>query len=409
MENKIELTGKYTNPKMFIESIDEATMGQVIKMSNEKAMEGSQIRIMPDAHWGKGSTVGTTIFFENGIKRVVPDVTGVDIGCSISATKINKNHLDESELKKLDAVINEYVPSGFNVNNRPTNRVSQKEVDNIINNLTVNKARKGKEKSRIKKAVGTLGGGNHYIALEKFEDDIYLMIHTGSRRLGYLVANHHQGIADSLHEELDFSDVIRELKENGREREIEATLKRMHKEHVVPNLKYLEGDKLVDDYLNDMYYAQAYARLNHQAIANEILSRMGWEVDDKIHSMHNYIDLERNIIRKGATDASKGNRLIVPLNMRDGSLIAVGKGNEDWNHSAPHGAGRVLSRSKAKELLSLDEYMESMNGVYSSSIMQSTLDEAPKAYKPKKEIIDNTKDTMDIIAEVKPIYNFKAH
>lgn len=414
MKNTIHLKGKYTDPIMYVETVDDSTIGQVMTMANERALEDSIIRIMPDCHYGKGSTIGTTIRFEQGIKRVVPDIVGVDIGCSISATKLNVTDLDSNALVKLDAVINQYVPAGHKIHGRPSNRINQKDVDAILNNLTLDSARTPKEKNRIKLGMGTLGGGNHYIAIERAGDDIYLMIHTGSRRLGAMVAKTHQSIADAYHDNQYANDsynaVINELKQQGRQHEIEAVLKELKRTAHInkPNLKYLEGTAL-DNYLNDMHYAQAYAELNHQAIANEIVSRMGWEVVDHIHSMHNYIDIDNATIRKGATDASEGNRLIVPLNMRDGSLIAVGKGNADWNESAPHGAGRVLSRSKAKALLSLSDYQATMKGVHTTSVHQSTLDEAPEAYKPAQEIIDNTTDTMTILSHVKPLYNYKAH
>lgn len=414
MNNTIHLTGKYTDPIMYVETVDDQTIGQVMAMANERAMEDSIIRIMPDCHYGKGSTIGTTIQFEQGIKRVVPDIVGVDIGCSISATKLNVTHIDAGELASLDSIINQYVPAGHRIHGRPTNRINPKEVDTILSNLTLDSTRTSKEHNRIKLGVGTLGGGNHYIAIESVGDDVYLMIHTGSRRLGALVATTHQKIADNIHNNQHsgsaFDKVINSLKEQGRHREIEAVLASMKQDSTnrAPVLKYLEDDFL-DNYLNDMHYAQAYARLNHQAIANEILARMGWEAVDQIHSMHNYIDIENHIIRKGATDASLGSRLIVPLNMRDGSLIAIGKGNKDWNNSAPHGAGRVLSRSKAKDTLDFEVYKATMKGVHTTSVHQSTLDEAPEAYKPAQEIMDNTTDTMDIIQHVKPIYNFKAH
>lgn len=409
-QNIIDLKGKYTNPRMYIQTVDEVTIGQVSNMANELAMQDTTIRIMPDAHYGKGSTIGTTIHYEKGIKRIVPDIVGVDIGCSIRATKLNLTHLSQDDLKKLDQVIKEYVPAGFNVNSRPTNRINQAKIDTILENITLDVVRTPNEYNRLKLSVGTLGGGNHYISVEKLDEDYYLMTHTGSRRLGALVASTHQKIADKSFEAADLTGFINELKEQSRHKDIENLIKQFKQTNRLnmPNLRYLK-DSALDNYLNDMHYTQEYAWLNHEAITNEILTRMNWEAADSIHSMHNYIDIDKNILRKGATDASLGTRLIVPLNMRDGSLIAIGKGNKDWNHSAPHGAGRVLSRTKAKDQLNLADYQSEMIGIYSTSVVQSTLDEAPNAYKPAKEIIENTGDTMDIIAHVKPVYNFKSH
>lgn len=409
--NTFTLTGKKTTATVYANTIDDVTIGQIQQMTDEDAMANTKIAIMPDSHFGKGSTVGTTIQLpHNGPLRIVPDVVGVDIGCSISATRISKTHLSQDELKALDEVINTYVPAGFNVHNRETNRIDIAKVDRLLNNMT--RSFSEKDRLHIRKSVGTLGGGNHFISLESHGDEIWLLIHTGSRKLGVLTEKHHQDIADNRFEfgPLDTQKIIDELTKQGRQKEIQTALREAKESHTTPQLRYLDGS-LAEDYLNDMDQAQQYAVLNHEAIRNEILSRMNWTMVDHIHSMHNYVDVNNRIIRKGATDASKGNRLIIPLNMRDGSIIAVGKGNPDWNFSAPHGAGRVMSRNQAKNELDVEKYINEMSesGVYTTSAVSSTLDEAPQAYKPKEDILFGTVDTMDIIAQIKPIYNFKAH
>lgn len=409
--NTFDIKGSKTTATVYANTIDEVTIGQIQQMTNEDAMDGATIAIMPDSHYGKGSTVGTTIQLPtDGTLRIVPQTVGVDVGCAISATRISKTHLSQKELEKLDEVINTYVPAGFNAHDRATNRIDMRDVDRLLRDMTI--PINGKDKTRIRKSVGTLGGGNHFISLEAHGDDIWLLIHTGSRKLGVLTEKHHQNIADNRFEfgPLDTAQLVETLKADGRQRDIQKEIQKAKDAHTVPQLKYLDG-QLADDYLNDMDKAQQYAVLNHQAIRNEIISRMGWDIVDHIHSMHNYVDIDNRIIRKGATDASKGTRLIIPLNMRDGSIIAVGKGNPAWNFSAPHGAGRVMSRTQAKNELNAEQYIDEMSksGVYTTSAVQSTLDEAPQVYKPKEDIIYGTVDTMDIVAQIKPIYNFKAH
>lgn len=369
MINTFDIKGSKTTAKVYANTIDDVTIGQIQKMTNEEAMENTKIVIQPDSHYGKGSTVGTTIQLpKDGTLRIVPDVVGVDIGCSISATKLTKKHLDQKELQQLDEVINTYVPSGFNVHNRATNRVDMKSVDRLLHEMTI--TIKGADKARIRNSVGTLGGGNHFISLEADGDDIWLLIHTGSRKLGVVTETHHQNIADKRFEfgPLDVKKLVARLKAEGRHQEIQQEIEKTKDAHVVPQLKYLDG-YLAEDYLNDMDKAQQYAKLNHLAIRNEIFSRMNWDMADHIHSMHNYVDIDQKIIRKGATDASEGKRLIIPLNMRDGSIIATGKGNADWNFSAPHGAGRVMSRTQAKQELDVRAYIDEMNhsGIYTTS------------------------------------------
>lgn len=413
--NVIELTGKYTDAKMYIQTVADLTIGQVTMLINEPVSEGGTVRIMPDAHYGKGSTVGTTIHYEEGINKVVPAIVGVDIGCGIMVALL-KTPEDTSDAtwKKLDEVINKVVPSGFNVHENLASNKTAKTYAPIIKAKLSKLAFSGSQEDSFNHhallSLGTLGGGNHFIEVGKDDDNNYfLMVHTGSRKVGLKVAQYYQKRAEAYHEndEKGVEELIEQLKSQNRHKEIESAVKNYHSTNVKPRLSYLEGKEL-DNYLNDMEIAQFYAKANRASIICNIVDAMGWEVVDSFDSVHNYIDTETNTIRKGATDASKGTRLVIPLNMRDGSIIGVGKGNKDWNNSAPHGAGRVLSRSKAKELLDLKEYQETMKDVYTTSAVQSTLDEAPDVYKDAQEIIDGIQDTVEIEYIVKPVYNFKA-
>lgn len=373
----LELKGKYTNAKVFTDNIEETAVGQVIGMISDKLSEDTQVRIMPDVHAGKGSTVGTTIKFKDGkITRAVPNVVGVDIGCGIFMTKLADVDVTEVDFEKLDEVVNKYVPSGFG-----THQTEQPRGRELAEKLRLELDEK--KIGHIARSVGTLGGGNHYIELAQTEEgELWLSVHSGSRNLGLQVAQSYQKIAEA----------------NFKEGLLEATNK---------DLAYLEGQDL-DDYLHDMVIAQDYAKWNRARMISAILTNMGWKQADVFDSIHNFISVEEGIIRKGATSAREGERLVIPLNMRDGSLICEGLGNEDWNFSAPHGAGRVLSRSKARKELDLDEYIEQMKDVYTTSVQYSTIDEAPNAYKPAHEIIDNIKDTAKVIHHLKPLYNFKA-
>ena len=373
----LELKGKYTNAKVFTDNIEETAVGQVIGMISDKLAEDTHVRIMPDVHAGKGSTVGTTIKFKDGkITRAVPNVVGVDIGCGIFMTKIADVDVTDVDFEKLDEVVNKYVPSGFG-----THQTEQPRGRELAEKLRLELDEK--KIAHIARSVGTLGGGNHYIELAQTEEgELWLSVHSGSRNLGLQVAQSYQKIAEA----------------NFKEGLLEATNK---------DLAYLEGQDL-DNYLHDMVIAQDYAKWNRARMISAILTNMGWKQADVFDSIHNFISVEEGIIRKGATSAREGERLVIPLNMRDGSLICEGLGNEDWNFSAPHGAGRVLSRSKARKELDLDEYIEQMKDVYTTSVQYSTIDEAPNAYKPAHEIIDNIKDTAKVIHHLKPLYNFKA-
>lgn len=418
---KLELKGKMNTATVFTHNIEESAVGQVIKMLNEPITKGTKVAIMPDVYAGKGSTVGTTIMLPNDRSKwkVCPNVVGVDIGCSMRAIKVK---IDKLDLEELDKVVNTYIPAGFNVHNKAIANV--RDVQKMISNLSfrVNQ----KKTSHIVKSCGTLGGGNHYIELGTTPTGEYwLTVHSGSRGLGVLVADYHQKEAQKYIADIPSNvsnAIFQYLTENNRQKDIGNELAKYKSSKIVPeylniyfpekvndmSLAYLEGEKL-ENYLNDIAIAQEYSKLSRKLMLTEIAKRMGWEILDEFESMHNYIDLENGIIRKGATSAQQGERLIIPLNMRDGSIFATGKGNKDWNFSAPHGAGRVLSRSKAKELISMEDYKDSMEGIYTTSVTQSTLSESPFAYKESEEIIENIKDTVEIDYIVKPIYNFKAH
>lgn len=415
------------NLKIFTKNIEQEAIKQIDLLLEQETFKDCKVRIMPDVHAGKGCVIGFTADLGD---KVIPNIVGVDIGCGMLCVELGKVELD---LEKIDKVINEYVPSGRNIR-------EQKLIEfEKINDLYC--LRELKETKKFNRALGTLGGGNHFIEIDvDDEGNKYLIIHTGSRNLGNQVANYYQDLAIQLcsgKEEMfkRKEEIIKTYKEQGRKQEIQKALKELKKEYKnnkpeLPNeLCYLEG-KYREMYLHDMKICQQYASLNRKFIIREILSkyfnsnkimianaenhyygqilsdvfsRMSW-----FETVHNYISFEDNIVRKGAIRANKGERVIIPINMRDGSIIAVGKGNEDWNCSAPHGAGRIMSRSKARSVVDLEEFKNSMKDVYSTSVVEETIDEAPMVYKPMKEIIDNIKDTVEIERIIKPIYNFKA-
>lgn len=355
---------------------------------------------MPDVHAGKGCTVGTTMRITD---RVCPNLVGVDIGCGVLVTKFEADELD---LKKLDEMLqgNQIVPSGFSRRNKP--HVYTKLVD--IKEL---KCFSHIDYKGAMLSLGSLGGGNHFIEVNKdSEDGLYLVVHSGSRHLGLEVCKHYQSIAEKNEMIVDIKTIVDELKAQGRYSEIEATIKKIKAENpIIPrDLRCVTGQDF-EDYLHDMKIVTQYAELSRQAMADEIIEYMGWTKVDSFSSVHNYIDIDNRIIRKGAISAEEGKKLIIPISMKDGSIIGIGKGNPDWNYSAPHGAGRVLSRSKAKELLTVEEFEESMKGIYTTCVGTSTLDESPMAYKTLEEIQGLIGDTVDIIDVIKPIYNFKAN
>ena len=394
----LDLVGKYNTAKVFTDNIDSETISQIIELLNQEFIKDSQVRIMPDCHAGKGCVVGTTITLTD---KVVPNLCGVDIGCGMYAIKLEETNID---LKLLDEVINTYIPAGFNIHNRVMAKYPE---------LKQYACKIDRENAR--KSLGTLGGGNHFIEVDKDRDGaLWLVIHTGSRHLGIEVCNFYQKAGYAAIKEIDINKkiekTIADLKARGLEREIENTIKvfKTQAAHVPEHLAYVEG-QLFEDYIHDMRLTQGYAKLNRQTIADIILSKAKLHPLESFDTIHNYIDIDNMILRKGSISAQLGEKVIIPMNMKDGSLICIGEGNPDWNYSAPHGAGRIMSRGQAKANVDFNEFKKSMEGIYSTSVVRSTIDEAPQVYKPMDEIIENIKDTVEITDIIKPIYNFKAH
>lgn len=358
---------------------------------------------MPDVHAGKGCTIGTTMTVND---KVCPNIVGVDIGCGMYTLKLADKELD---FEKIDEACH-YIPSGKNV---WEGRMERFDLTNLRCYRSL------KDTKRLERSLGTLGGGNHFIEIDKAKDGTYyLVIHSGSRNLGKQVAEIYQQLAIDLHmgKEEYFKqrdEIIRTYKEAGRRAEIQNALKELQKNYelqaldVPEDLCWLYGTFL-EDYLHDVEICQAFACRSRERMAEIILDRTGMTVLEEFHTIHNYIDTKEMILRKGAIAAHAGEKVLIPINMRDGSVIALGKGNPEWNYSAPHGAGRVMSRSKAKEVINLEEYKESMEGIYTTSVNESTLDEAPMAYKSLENIVDVISDSVEIIDIMKPVYNFKA-
>lgn len=384
--------------KVFAETFEYEAYDQVKKLSNYEAYSDSTIRIMPDAHAGKGCTVGTTMTLHG---KVTPNLVGVDIGCGMLVVNLGKN--PNLDFGKLDSVIREKVPFGFSIHSAPIAKCA--ELDNLV-------CRKEVDLSRALASIGSLGGGNHFIEVDFSEKtgDHFLVIHSGSRNLGVQVCKHYQDKAFRRLNSMGVlkNEIVQRLKAEGREKEIHAELQKLQKPSCDKNLAHLEGDDF-RSYIHDMRIVQDYAMLNRGIMAKTILSGMGWHATElPFHTIHNYIDIDAMILRKGAVRALREEKLIIPMNMRDGSLICVGKGNPDWNYSAPHGAGRLMSRSKAKENLSMDDFEKSMSGIYTTSVNTGTIDESPMAYKPMDEIIRCIEPTVEIVDIIKPVYNFKA-
>lgn len=393
----IELRGKYNNAKVFTDTFDSETGSQLINLLSQEFVKGSQIRIMPDTHAGAGCVIGTTMTIKD---KVCPNLVGGDIGCSVSACRLKEKDID---LEKLDNVIRTYVPSGFNIHERA---IAKSNADKILAPVDVDKAFK---------SLGTLGGGNHFLEVDRDKNGyLWLVIHTGSRHLGLEVANYYQNLAYKKLQNGNVKDEIRQLvakyKSEGRTREIESAIKDLYKNKpkIIKDLAYVEGNDF-NNYIHDMKLTQEHAKINHRIIAETIVNNMDFHIKEVIHTTHNYIDTDNMILRKGAVAANFLEPLIIPMNMRDGSLICVGKSNPDWNYSAPHGAGRIMSRGQAKENVKMEDFKESMEGIFSTCVKESTLDESPMAYKPMDEIIRNIKDTVEIVDVIKPIYNFKAN
>ena len=409
----LQLEGKYNTAKVYADNIDNSTISQIISILNIESFKDSTIRFMPDCHAGKGCTVGTTMTIHD---KVVPNIVGIDIGCGVLAIKLKETRID---LPSLDSIIKKYVPSGASANKQA------KVVNNELDDLLFRKYN-GKYRGELANAsLGTLGGGNHFIEIDRDEQsgELWLLIHTGSRHLGIEVCDFYQKVAylelkieaNGGSREEHRKKFIEEIKKTKGVKEINKELKRFDKEYreVEPSvpyeLAYLTGEWL-DRYIHDMRITQRHAALNRSTIAKTILKNAKLHEVDRIDTIHNYIDTDNMIIRKGAVSAQVGERLVIPINMRDGTLLCTGKGNPDWNFSAPHGAGRLYSRSETKSRVSMSEYKEAMKeaGVYSTSISTGTLDECPMAYRDIKTILSSVTETVEINSILRPIYNFKA-
>ena len=393
----MELQGKHNTAKVFTDNIEPEAISQILQLLNQDFAAGSQIRIMPDTHAGAGCTIGTTMTIKD---KVVPYMVGVDIGCGMETVRLADKDVD---LQMLDTAIHETVPSGFNIHASAPRITDRLGLEDLMCVHSINM-------ERALCSVGTMGGGNHFAELEQDEKGrYYLVIHSGSRYLGKQVADYYQDAAVKQRKQASKSvqDLIAQLKAQGRQKEIQAALKRIPASKVEKNLAWLE-DELLEQYLHDMAIVQRYADINRKTMAANILRASRLTEADSFTTIHNYIDIKNGILRKGAISARAGELILIPINMRDGSLLCTGKGNADWNFSAPHGAGRLMSRSRAKETIALADFEKSMEGIYSSTVGRSTIDEAPMAYKPMDEIIENIQDTVTIDAVLKPVYNFKA-
>lgn len=394
--------------KIFTENIEPQALQQIYTLVKQPAFEDCKVRIMPDVHSGKGCVIGFTADLGD---KVIPNIVGVDIGCGMLTVELGKIDID---FPRLDEVIHKYVPSGKNVHEEESG-----VAEDIINQLYCKD--KLQKVDWLKRSLGTLGGGNHFIEIDSDTDgNKYLIIHSGSRNLGKQIAEIYQQMAISdlkgdgnLEEECQ--KLIEDYKKKGRAKDIQRGLNELKRRFqsskigVPQELAYLAGEHR-DMYLHDMKLCQEFARINRRTIDEIICYHMCWQSNRetiKFHTIHNYID-DDNIVRKGAISAKLGEVLLIPINMRDGCIIGRGKGNTDWNNSAPHGAGRIMSRSKAKETVSLEDYEKSMEGIYTTSVNRSTIDESPMAYKPIEEIVANIQDTVEIIRIIKPVYNFKA-
>ena len=393
------ITGKFNEAKIFTDTVDENALSQIESLCDREEFKDSRIRIMPDVHAGKGCTIGTTMTIKD---KAVPNMVGVDIGCGMELVRLEEKRID---LCALDKAVYTKIPSGMNI--RETEHKFAADID--LGSLRARKI----NLDRAYKSIGTLGGGNHFIEVDKDEEgNLYLVVHSGSRHLGVDVADYYQNegyraLCGNSSRQID--EVIAALKSEGREKEIETTVRELKSRERPADrtTAYVEGE-LFDDYIHDMKLVQEFADLNRKAMVYELTRKLKLTVADSLTTVHNYIDTENMILRKGAVSAAKGERLLVPINMRDGSLICVGKGNPDWNMSAPHGAGRLMSRAEARTRLTVSAFRHEMSGIYSTSVNADTLDESPMAYKKLKDITENITPTAEIVKRIVPVYNFKA-
>ena len=403
MKEVLEIKGKVNTAIAYAKVIEDEAIEQIRRMCDYELTEKSRIRIMPDVHAGAGCTIGTTMTVTD---KACPNIVGVDIGCGMYTVKLNER---DPDFERIDEAAH-FIPSGMNV---WEGRQERFDLTQLIC------YRELKDTKRLERSLGTLGGGNHFIEVDMAADGTkYLVIHSGSRNLGKQVAEIYQNIAVQLHEGKEEyfkkrEELIKSYKEQGRRSEIQEALKKLKnetvvKESLVPkDLCWLYGDFL-NDYLHDVEICQRFARRNRELMAEVIKERAGLSACSAFHTIHNYIDTDEMILRKGAIAAHKGELVLIPINMRDGSVLARGRGNAEWNYSAPHGAGRIMSRKAARESIDLESYKKAMEGIYTTSVGTATLDEAPMAYKSLADIIDVISETVDVIEVLKPVYNFKA-
>lgn len=386
----LTIKGKYNTATVYTDILTDSTVGQIMTLCNQKFAQDAKIRIMPDTHSGSSSVIGTTMTIKD---QVVPNLVGVDIGCGLNVTKFRKGV--KLNFDKLDRIIRNRIPSGHHSHSKPLYSFPLENIQAPIH------------RGWALQSLGTLGGGNHFIEVNEGSDGFYLVIHSGSRVLGKEIAEYHQEIAYQK-----LTKMRQELKQQAKvanDPDEKADLNRQREEIKIPyDLSYVSNQDL-ENYLSDMQIAQQYAALNRQSMAQTILKAMKWEkqVIESFDSPHNYIDLKHMILRKGADSARKNEKMIVPLNMKDGSIIGVGKGNDEWNQSGPHGAGRTMSRSQARASIRLENYQHMMRHVWTTSVSKKTLDEAPKAYKSKKQILTDLHETMEVKEIIRPLYNFK--
>lgn len=398
------------NLKIFTTNIEQEAMNQINTLLEQPAFQDCKVRIMPDVHAGKGCVIGFTANLGN---KVIPNIVGVDIGCGMLVVELGREDIN---FNRVDEIIRQHVPSGRNVHTERFKRFEGLQDLRCYREL--------KDTKRLKRSLGTLGGGNHFIEIDVDDDGTkYLVIHTGSRNLGKQVAEYYQKLAVELMSGKDKlfeaqNKLIAEYKQQGRKKEIKAAITELHRNfqsnklNTPKELCYLTGQHR-DDYLHDMRICQYFASMNRYEIASRIVGDLfGADIAywglNMFETIHNYIEFETNIVRKGAISAKKGEKLLIPINMRDGCIIGIGKGNDDWNCSAPHGAGRIMSRSKAKQQIILEEYAKSMEGIFTTCVNNDTIDESPMAYKPMDEILENITDSVEVLKIIRPVYNFKA-
>ncbi len=397
----VKIEGLYNTAFCYTPVLEDAARAQIQSVCDQKEFAGCKIRVMPDVHAGKGCTIGTTMTIRD---KIVPGMVGVDIGCGMETVELSEREID---FERLDALIRKEIPYGREVRDEIHALNAELDLSQLCCADQVNL-------NRAMRSIGSLGGGNHFIEVDRAEDGrLFLVVHSGSRHLGTEVANFYQdegrrALWGGAHYQIKAT--IDQMKAEGRFKEIQKTITALKREHdlsIPKDLAYVEG-ALFDDYIHDMKLTQKFAVLNRKAMVDVILSGMGLTPVDEFTTIHNYIDTDAMILRKGSVSARKGEKLLIPINMRDGSLICIGKGNEEWNCSAPHGAGRLMSRHAAFQALSMEEFQKEMEGIHTTCVVPDTLDESPMAYKSMDEIIDQIEPTVEIVQRIRSVYNFKA-